>query len=262
MVSPEPPTTSTSNPVTSETNNLNTLNNRDHRALNDTWRTYFTQATTATAPPIITANLQPTANVPWGPDAHEHLDENTFRIFFGNQNGFPNINNSLPSWASIMDFLCGLNVSLFAFTEPNLQWNSTLLHEAKTLQRRFFTNGQLITSESDLRFPTSYKPGGTCIGVNGKWTTRITDKGVDPTGQGRWSYVTISGRDAPDIMFISAYRVCQKPGSKAGPLTAYAQQWTISHVAGNPKPDPRKDFITDLIAFVKEKKRETQNLSP
>ena len=154
-----------------------------------------------------------------------------------------------------MDFLRGLNTSLFAFTEPNLQWDSTLLHEAKTIQRRFFTHSQLVTSESNLQFPTSYKPGGTCIGVNGKWTTRITDRGVDPSGQGRWSYVTISGRDAPDILFISAYRVCQKAGSKAGPLTSYAQQWTMAHVSGNKHPDPRKDFIKDLIQFVKDKLR-------
>jgi hypothetical protein len=28
----------------------------------------------------------------------------------------------------------------------------------------------------------------------------------------------------------------------------------MSHVAGNPKPDPRKNFITDLIQFVKEQR--------
>jgi hypothetical protein len=153
-----------------------------------------------------------------------------------------------------MDFLCGLNASLFAFTEPNLQWEGTLRHKVKTLQHRFFSPSQLVTSESDLQFPTSYKPGGNCISVNGKWTTHITNRGVDPTGQGHWSYVTTSGRDAPAIMFISAYHVCQKAGSKAGPLTSYVQQWTMSHITGNKKPDPRKDFIVDLIYRVKEKR--------
>ena len=252
----EQPTTTTPDiPITNTPTMLS--RNRDHQALNDTWRTYFAQQAAHAILPILAENLLPRVNIPWGPDAHAHNGTDLFRIIFGNQNGIPRVNDTLPSWASTMDFLCGLNASLFAFTEPNLQWDSTLLHEAKTIQRRFFTHGHLTTSESDLQFPTSYKPGGTCIGVNGKWTTRIRDSGVDPTGQGRWSYVIISGRDAPDIIFISAYRVCQKARSKAGPLTSYAQQWTMSRIAGNPNPDPRNDFISDLIHFVQEKRRLT-----
>jgi hypothetical protein len=174
--------------------------NLDHQALNETWRTYFAQQDTDPAPSINTDNLLPSANVPWGPDAHMHRDEDIFRVVFGNQNGFSQVNNSLPSWASTMDFLQGLNTSLFAFTEPNSQWDKTILQEAKQLQRRFFAHGHLIASESKSHFPTSYEPGGTCIGVNGKCRS-----GVDPSGQGRWSYMTISGKDAPDIVFTSAH---------------------------------------------------------
>jgi hypothetical protein len=130
-----------------------------------------------------------------------------------------------------MDFLHGLQTSLFCFTEPNLQWDKTLLANAKDLQRRFFEQGYLVTSESTLQFPSSYKSGGTCIGVNGKWTSRMTSHGVDPSGQGRWSYIILSGR-ATDVMFISTNRVCQKAGTQVGPLTAYAQQcpeWLARH---------------------------------
>jgi hypothetical protein len=98
-------------------------------------------------------------------------------VIFGNQNGFSRGKDSPPSWASAvqsMDFLATLNASPFAFTEPNLQWDSTLLKEATTLQRKFFLQGHLVASESNSQFPTSHKPGGTCIGVNGKWKTRVT----------------------------------------------------------------------------------------
>jgi hypothetical protein len=193
--------------------------NRAHRALNDVWRQYFARRPAHDPPPAVQAdNLPPEANVPWGPDAHK-FDDDLFRVYFQNMHGFTRVNDSLPSWASAMDFLHSLHVSLFAFTEPNLQWDGTLLKAAKDSQQHFFTHGQLVTSDSNLQFPSSFKPGGTCTGINGKWSTRVTDRGVDPSGQGRWSYITLSGRNSLDIMFISAHRVCQKGGSKAGPLT-------------------------------------------
>jgi hypothetical protein len=53
-----------------------------------------------------------------------------------------------------MDFLHGLQTSLFDFTKPNLQWDKTLLDTAKDFQRRFFEQGYLVTSESTLKFPS------------------------------------------------------------------------------------------------------------
>jgi hypothetical protein len=197
--------------------------NREHKALNAVWRAYFTRNTTNNTPPVLPENLPPENNIPWGPDAHEHLDDDYFRIYFQNLHGIPRTKDSIPSWASTMDFLNSLKVSLFAFTEPHLQWDRNILHQAKDLQKRFFGYGQLVTSESNLQFPSSFKPGGAVIGINGKWTTRVTDRGVDPSGQGRWSYLTLSGRNSMEVMFISAYRVCQKNGMRAGPLTACAQ---------------------------------------
>ena len=85
----------------------------------------------------------------------------------------------------------------------------------------------------------------------------MTGQGVDPSGQGRWSYMILSGR-ATDIMFISAYRVCQKASAKVGPLTSFAQQWTMSCVADKEGPDSGKDFIIDLIQFVKEQRNDRQ----
>jgi hypothetical protein len=75
----------------------------------------------------------------------------------------------------------------------------------------------------------------------------------DPSGQGQWSYIILSGQSI-DGMFISAYRVCQKAGANVGPHTSYAQQWTMSRVAGHQHPDLRNDFITDLIQFVTEQR--------
>lgn len=134
-------------------------------------------------------------------------------------------------------------------TQFAMGWKAT--SGGQRLQWRFFSYGRLAISESQLQFPTSYIPGGTCIGVNDKWTTRVIEQGADPSGQGRWSYVKIGGQ-AIDVMLISAYRVCQKAGATVGPLTAYLQQWTMSREEGNQNPDPRHNVITDLLQFIRE----------
>jgi hypothetical protein len=124
-------------------------------------------------PPVQPANLNPEANVPWGPNAHA-FNNDSFSIYFQNLNNIQRVNDNIPSWTSTMDFLKGPGVSLFAFTEPYLQWNSNLLRAAKDTQQRFFSHGQLVTSESNLQFPRSFKPGGTFIGINSKWATQVT----------------------------------------------------------------------------------------
>jgi hypothetical protein len=104
----------------------------DHRSLNDAWRQYFAQVIPEIRPPILGNNLNLNNNIPWGPDAHKFLDEeDCFRIAWQNQNGFNQVNNSLPSWAATINFL---ETSLFGFTEPNLQWDKTILANAKDLQ--------------------------------------------------------------------------------------------------------------------------------
>lgn len=53
----------------------------------------------------------------------------------------------------------------------------------------------------------------------GSWTSRIVDRGVDPYGLGRWSFLVLRGTGDTKIMVITAYRVCDNKSS--GSKTAY-----------------------------------------
>jgi hypothetical protein len=61
-------------------------------------------------------------------------------------------------------------------------------------------------SSAQLSWSTKYQPGGTAVSVRNKWATRYLAKGSDRFG--RWSWLTLTGKGATKVTFISAYRVC------------------------------------------------------
>ena len=62
-------------------------------------------------------------------------------------------------------------------------------------------------SNNDEFFETSWKPGGTIVGVSGKWASRAESGGNDHMG--RWSWIDMRGKKGKMIRVISAYRVSQ-----------------------------------------------------
>lgn len=69
---------------------------------------------------------------------------------------------------------------------------------------------------------TDYQPGGVLTAITGRVTGRILKSGIDPWG--RFTWTTFRGNRDEGIIFIAAYRVCQKKGTKAGTNTAFMQQ--------------------------------------
>jgi hypothetical protein len=66
------------------------------------------------------------------------------------------------------------------------------------------------------------------------------------------SYVQLYGKDGKSLVIIAAYRVCNGNISTSGASsTAFHQQWHLLRLAGKLKPNPRKQFITDLTHEIK-----------
>ena len=77
---------------------------------------------------------------------------------------------------------------------------------------------------------------------------------VDPTKMGRLSCINLQGNKEKMVSIYSAYQVPQD--SLPGKLTAYAQQLTIMIDVGATNLRPRRQFITDLIKDIKQKKED------
>ena len=79
----------------------------------------------------------------------------------------------------------------------------------------------------------------------------LTDSGVDPQGMGRWSYITINGRNKKKLTIISAYRAGKTRIQESGPSTAFTQQWDFMEERGDTTIDVRKQMTKDLSTFIK-----------
>jgi len=83
-----------------------------------------------------------------------------------------------------------------------------------------------------------------------KWASRVIGSGTDEA-LGRWSYLEFVGQGDKRLIVVSAYRVCPQPFD-ATTMTAMAQQTRILLQQGIQNPNPRQQFVTDLISQVRQ----------
>jgi hypothetical protein len=183
-------------------------------------------------------------NAYWGDQRPETKNDSNFRAYFQNVNTLPLHQDEA---APIYQFLADQGVDLFAFAETNTEWlNKATLGKFQQSVRKQWTHHQTSTSTSSTAFEGTRKPGGTAMGTVGKWSCSFEERGSDPAGLGRWSYIRIRGRQNRQVVFVTAYQVSQKYGTHVGPTTAYHQQAALLRQHGHLEPNPRKAFYADL----------------
>ena len=123
-----------------------------------------------------------------------------------------------------MGILHNMEASVYSLVET--QWDTTcpvLARNIKDIIKKEDTYAKVeFASNQDEHFEKSWKPGGTMIGVSGKWACRAESTGSDHMG--RWSWVDLRGKKGRMIRVISAYRVSQEQIAQAGETTSRKQQ--------------------------------------
>jgi endonuclease/exonuclease/phosphatase family metal-dependent hydrolase len=67
---------------------------------------------------------------------------------------------------------------------------------------------------------------------------------------GRWSFVQSKGKFSQRLLVIMVYQVCKQSIRSAGGTTTFSQQWHHLRATRHTSPDPRKQFSSDLSAFL------------
>ena len=142
----------------------------------------------------------------------------------------------------------GANVVCCAETQT--AWKIfTVREKVESKLRRIDQYAGMVGSSSATATCNAYKPGGTLTIYDGNWSRRIT-KGIDSHKLGRWSYITLNGRNNSFLTIIIGYRVCQgQHRNSVGMNTAFMQQDTLLKKKGN-KRTPQEMFIVDMTSFI------------
>lgn len=190
-----------------------------------------------------------TSNEPWG-DEVQDLQMGNIRIWSQNVNGISTSDN-FADFVDVCDELKTNSASIICLQETNIDWLQYRPRaRCEQILRDTFGKVRLITSTSSVKSPSFYKPGGTCMAIVGDWTGRIMESGADDLG--RWTWARISGINGHTILIVNVYNVCKNNIEKAGPTTAFAQQWKILRLSGQTMPNPRKQLVKDLCKQMDE----------
>jgi hypothetical protein len=109
----------------------------------------------------------------------------------------------------------------------------------------------LQPSQTPDPFLSKYQPGGTLTAICDNWVSRVIARGEDPFGLGRWSYITLHGKSSMQITIVTAYNATPSQGDQSyyhqqpHVLSCLYREQNISQ-----SPDPRKQFIQDLQAWL------------
>ena len=151
-------------------------------------------------------------------------------------------------------------VNVTALAEPCVDWKNIIPRRIiRKVSSKYNSTGCYTVATSDLNVANYLKPGGALIHSDNEWSGRITEKGTDPWGYGRWAYQIYSGGTTKKLLVVSAYRVGKRSNDNAGTTTAWYQQQVLIQEQ-NRDGDPSDIFVKDLITWMKSIQRSSMEV--
>jgi len=193
----------------------------------------------------------------WGDHVTLDPPPHIFRVLSRNVNTLSPADNFLE-WQAAAQALHEYSISVACLQETNIQWSHPILHRIRQILSVLPTRkAKLAHSSSSEVTLGNYQPGGTCTIALGRWTPRARLSEQDSHGLGRWSHIEFEGRDGRRIVVVSAYRSCSQQ-TRLGSGMYHDQQYRLLLSAHNPRPDPRLQFIDDLIVQIRQWRHQHQ----
>ncbi len=137
--------------------------------------------------------------------------------------------------------------------ETNSAWDHFHLRHTfhASARKQFQLHKVSFSSPSALIDPIpdteSFQSGGTLtLATNNLVPMALGETHNDPSGLGRWSSITLRGKEDHILTIFTAYRVC-KGNIQSSPVgSSFSREYVHHKQNGHPNPQPRKTFLTDI----------------
>ena len=186
-----------------------------------------------------------------GPSLRRIDTKATMRLCFQNVRG-AHPATALDKWVTAMERIVELNISVLGCSELNtnvgMGYNEGGIRQGI---KNGWRQSKTVLGSCRGGSTESHLRGGTLLSVANGYENRVVDGGMDPTGMGRFGFVTMLGKGGAKLTIISLYRPCEgSPKGNEG--TIWKQQWARAQVLKlGEKYDPRTNILLDIAKFVK-----------
>ena len=154
----------------------------------------------------------------------------------------------------ILDNAKKIQANIICLAETCVAWELPATRNIfKSISRQFDPTMCWTTSSSKVPTGSYYKPGGTATITEGGWSGRISERGADPSGMGRWSYITILGKNNQKLTIVTGYRNSKRDLNNVGSTTAVAQQAMLLEKQGRKRIGTEAAFLKDLEKWIQKK---------
>jgi hypothetical protein len=181
---------------------------------------------------------------------------NTVRLLFQNVKGLT-YSATGEDYEYYLSNIQQLQVEIAGFSETNSPWHhhhikSEFIHRV----RKFFPLSKTVFGSptpaiDPIPAYEKFQAGGNALLVTGQLTTTIHRSVIeDPSGLGRWTGITVTGKQERKISMIVGYRCCKGTIKAAGLGTTYHREYAYLSSIKVKSPNPRKAYLQDLESTI------------
>jgi len=176
---------------------------------------------------------------------------NTFWVLAQNINNMANAIDYL-SWKAATQAIDTSEADAITFQETNLAWNKIYCRWIHQILQKPTGHTAISTSSSTEISTSSHQCRGTLQAILGDWTSHSIQIGQDESSLGCWSFIKLQGREDYCYIILSGYCICKNQMVNLGSNNMFNQQYHLLHQKGHRNPNPRSQFMDDLIKLIQK----------